>query len=346
MKTHILKPLAALLIGVQLLQCAAFAANTLTIYSDDALVSFAAEQPFIDTNNRTQVPASSVSDMLDCTVELDEANGIASIIYDDKKYEFAAEKIFFTCYNKKDDGGWAYEGVVFMDTESVIIDNVMYIPLRSFFENIGKTVEYNDGAVYIYTDEDEDASASASENPNSHGLYIDDLSAYDASQLSDEWYTADTVPADIAAKFETEQKYEFTAHTSDSESYDNDTVEEALNIDDTVYTQNFYFNGVESTTFCSSRFLKSSTGRIAVKITSDDITSDDLWIHIDMYGINHNDNGGRDGFFQEAWHSAFDNTAVVVFDNLDPDTEYRVWICAVNDEEAKTFSGNVQIVGV
>lgn len=110
-----------------------FSGNKLQIAVDDTLVRFPDAQPFIDSNDRTQVPILAVSEMLNCDVEWISETHTAIITREngDSIIIVIGSNTMLVNNNK-----------VKMDTAALIKDDRTYIPVRFVAEALGLTVEW------------------------------------------------------------------------------------------------------------------------------------------------------------------------------------------------------------
>ena len=116
-------------------------AYVLTVYSgknpqiaiNDRLVKFYDAQPFIDLNNRTQVPIRAVSEMLNCDVDWISETHTAIITM-----ENGDSVVIVVGSNTMIVNG----SRVKMDTTALIKEERTYIPVRSVAEALGLTVEW------------------------------------------------------------------------------------------------------------------------------------------------------------------------------------------------------------
>ena len=110
-----------------------FGGNTLQIAIDDRMVRFGDALPFIDSNNRTQVPVRAVSEMLGCNVNWVSETSTVSITSDkgDSVIIVIGSNIMLLNGHS-----------VKMDTKAMIKDDRTYIPVRFVAEALGLTVEW------------------------------------------------------------------------------------------------------------------------------------------------------------------------------------------------------------
>lgn len=104
----------------------------ITIGTDGNLIAFNDAQPFIDENDRTQIPIRAVAEALDCTVSWDEASQTAAIIKGN-------EVITVTIGSKAIQ---ANGKTITMDTTAQIVDDRTYIPVRFVAEALGMTIDF------------------------------------------------------------------------------------------------------------------------------------------------------------------------------------------------------------
>lgn len=103
----------------------------LAVFVDETSISFPDAQPFIDEENRTQVPVRALAEMLNCRVIWNQQTQGVTIIGDDGTVVTA--KI-------GDDKIIADGTIIQMDTVARIIDNRTYLPLRFVSEALGFNV--------------------------------------------------------------------------------------------------------------------------------------------------------------------------------------------------------------
>ncbi len=105
--------------------------ETIEIAVDGKEVEFDAK-PFIDENDRTQVPVRAVSEMLNADVDWDGETRTVTILRDTKTVNIIIGSDTITVDGK----------TVKMDTAAIIKDNRTYIPVRFVAEALGMTVEW------------------------------------------------------------------------------------------------------------------------------------------------------------------------------------------------------------
>lgn len=110
-----------------------FSGNNPLIAVDNKIVRFPDAQPFIDTNNRTQIPIRAVAEMLKCDVEWIPDTSTVIITSND------GDVIILTIGNNMMIHN---SNKVFMDTEALIKNDRTYIPVRFVAEALGLTVEW------------------------------------------------------------------------------------------------------------------------------------------------------------------------------------------------------------
>ncbi len=135
----------------------ALAANEITITIDGKPVEFSDEYgyPYIDENNRTQVPVRIVMEQYGCKVEWNGAERTAVISKDGTTVLVPIGEKHIVVNGK----------TVEIDTAAVIKGDRTYLPIRAVLEAFGAIVDWNDGDVIITSP----ATSSAIEN-----IYIDD----------------------------------------------------------------------------------------------------------------------------------------------------------------------------
>ncbi len=292
---------------------------------------------FIDENNRTQLPVRMVSETLGCDVSWDPVDYEVTVTDDDTVIKLIiGEPVLY----KNDE-------TIYMDTSARLVNDMTYIPIRYIAEALGCTIQYEqeDKAIYIVNGSQGYIEVMGAEDPsvntNPRGLFPMDFSTIDPTPLSDEWYTKDTIPDNIMSALNKTAGYEGRTITkTNDEAARNGSYE----LSNGPYKQDFAFDKEYSYSFCTETELKSSTGRIAVMLGSEAISSDDLWVGITLHEMRKSENGNQP-FFKEAWHKPFDDSVVVVFDELDKELYYSIMISDVSDPEnsSETYTGTITI---
>lgn len=104
----------------------------LTVTVNGAVVEFPDAQPFIDENERTQIPIRAVAEALDCDVDWNEETKTVTITKDEMM-------IIIVIGNSLMQAG---EKTVLMDTTACIVDERTYIPVRFVGEVLGMEVSW------------------------------------------------------------------------------------------------------------------------------------------------------------------------------------------------------------
>ena len=105
--------------------------ETITILIDDNPVTYPDAQPFIDEQDRTQVPVRALAEMLNCQVIWNDQTQGVTIIDDDGT----------VITTKIGDNKIVADGkMIEMDTTAIIINNRTYLPLRFVSEALGFNV--------------------------------------------------------------------------------------------------------------------------------------------------------------------------------------------------------------
>ncbi|MBQ3461856.1 MAG: copper amine oxidase N-terminal domain-containing protein, partial [Clostridia bacterium] len=108
--------------------------SDMSIRIDDNDVDFPDAKPFIDENDRTQIPIRAIAEMLDCSVEWNDKTKTAAITNQDGDIvKITIDSSVLTKNNK----------TVQMDTTAIIKDERTYIPIRFVAEAMGLTVEWS-----------------------------------------------------------------------------------------------------------------------------------------------------------------------------------------------------------
>ena len=110
-----------------------FGGNTLQIAVDNKIIGFPDAQPFIDSNNRTQVPIRAISEILNCRVDWSQMTQTAIITKENgNSVTVTIGSDIMTIGNQK----------IVMDTAAMVIDGRTYIPVRYVAEALGLKVEW------------------------------------------------------------------------------------------------------------------------------------------------------------------------------------------------------------
>lgn len=117
------------------------ALGTLTVYGGDDIkvsidgkeVDFLDAKPFIDENNRTQVPVRAVSEMLDCKVIWDDT--LKTVVINNNQGKVVILSIGTNIMDINDEQ-------ILMDTDAIIKDERTYIPVRFVAEALGLEVQW------------------------------------------------------------------------------------------------------------------------------------------------------------------------------------------------------------
>jgi len=140
MKKSLLLLLVFVIVGVFLTaNCFAYEIPLCVFYNGDEII-FPDQQPFIDSQGRTQAPARFIGEKLGATVEWD---GIA------KKATFQRGSDTLVLYVDKKDytvNGQRKQ----MDTIALNIDGRIFVPVRYVAEAFGATVEWEDSIKTVY----------------------------------------------------------------------------------------------------------------------------------------------------------------------------------------------------
>lgn len=112
--------------------------DNITISVGDEKIVFPDAQPFIDENDRTQVPIRAVAEMLDCTVDWNKDTETAIITREDGRTATLTIGSDVMIVNNTETNI-----PVQMDTAAIIKDERTYIPVRFVAEAMGLTVEWS-----------------------------------------------------------------------------------------------------------------------------------------------------------------------------------------------------------
>lgn len=107
------------------------------------LIEFADTNPFIDENNRTQIPLRSISEELGYEVEWDEAEQRVTVRNGDYWCRFKIKAdIGYMCH-QRENGNIEY-GILDLDTCPTIVNDRIYIPLRAMCSGFNIYIEWDE----------------------------------------------------------------------------------------------------------------------------------------------------------------------------------------------------------
>lgn len=284
---------ALILTSVFSVICAGVSADDITIYIDGSPV--AGCKAYIDENDRTQATVREICEAMGCEVDWSEASRIVTIT--NGEYELSMTIGDNKIYDK--DGNF-FE----MDTEARIVGDKTYIPVRFIAELFGFNVEYNgtDRAVNLNIKSGgvEYIGMLTQENTNPRGLFWQDFSSINPNKLTDVWYTSDAIPEEITEALNKGIGYTGEQVTAANAKLHLDPAQAgSYDLANGAYKQTFVFDKTYQLVYIDKE-LRSNTGRIAILIESDDITSDDLWLGADIYEMAINPNGVNQAFYRES----------------------------------------------
>ena len=106
--------------------------ENILLYANDMAIGFPDAKPFIDENDRTQVPVRAVAEMLDCKVDWNGETQTVTITKDGEVITLVIGEDVMSKNSEK----------VQMDTKAMIKDERTYIPVRFAAEALGLIVDY------------------------------------------------------------------------------------------------------------------------------------------------------------------------------------------------------------
>lgn len=105
--------------------------DDLRIYVGDVQVDFKDAKPFVDEEDRTQIPVRALAEMFDCDVDWNDEEQLVTItLTDGTLVQMTIGDRFLKVGDK----------IVEMDTEALIIEDRTYIPIRFLAEALGLNV--------------------------------------------------------------------------------------------------------------------------------------------------------------------------------------------------------------
>lgn len=113
--------------------------GTVSINNGFTIIDFPDAQPFIDDNDRTQIPIRAVAEMLDCTVDWDgETKTVTVTRWNDDVVSLVIGSDIMTVNGEQ----------LQMDTAAIIKDDRTYIPVRFVAEAVGYEVDWVNNVMY------------------------------------------------------------------------------------------------------------------------------------------------------------------------------------------------------
>lgn len=166
--------------------------ENILLYANDMAIGFPDAKPFIDENDRTQVPVRAVAEMLDCKVDW---NGETQTVTITKNGEVITLVIGEDVMSKNGEQ-------IQMDTKAMIKDERTYIPVRFIAEAMDYQVSYftDLGGVALVNGE---ISDKYTVNPHLSFDGSEDWNIVGEANYRDyDFYSGNNIPSDILSKFE------------------------------------------------------------------------------------------------------------------------------------------------
>lgn len=313
-------------------------ANTVNVKISGKLLEFTDAKPFIDENDRIQIPLCAVSETLGYNVIWTEETQSVFL-------SKGTNQCSFTINNPNvlvsaEINGGNYGAVITMDTVPVIIDDRTYIPLRYMFEAFNKNVEWDGETSTVFiTDSDKDFPDVVTEAYQS-ALSIP-YSPDDAEQITD-IYTGENIPSEWDVFFEKASSKTYNA-VNLLDMIDGDTFEtdEIVDMTNNVYEIKIKFDEDIFTTF-SGNVLKNLSNKALVEFIPDEETDSSDVFRIDFRQGRANMDGEYSYFLaKEAQKIPTGKRSIFLVENIE-NAPYEVnFDCFANTE---AFSGTIRIV--
>ncbi len=153
---------------------------------DKQHVEFPDAQPYIDENNRTQVPVRALAEAMGAAVDWDEASQTVTINDGNTSVSLVIGSDVITANGEETK----------MDTAAVIKDDRTYVPIRFVSEAMGYFVSnYRKFGTHAIINSDLADIDDVEITVDGQSVFADTYRKYDK-------YTGDEIPADILAKFD------------------------------------------------------------------------------------------------------------------------------------------------
>ena len=232
------------------------------LYVDNAYVQPVDVQPFIDSNDRLQVPVRLLSESMNASVLWDGEQQKVEIVSD-------SNDIYLVIYIGSNIM-YRNSKAVQMDTEAVIIDDRTFIPARFAAEGLGYVVDTAEDMSYVTFTEDPNAD-KLQFNENGVIDYVEKARNDSGEYLcSAEVYAYDEAPAELKAALEgKESSPVYETLTID----DIGKVEEtAYTVGNTIYSESLSYAGASPTLY-SNTVLTSLSDDIVIEYIPDENNS-------------------------------------------------------------------------
>ncbi len=285
-----------------------FAAEILVKVNGES-VSFFDAKPFIDENDRTQVPVRAIAESIGFNVSWNEETKTVSIYSDTLSCDFIIGSPTATVKHKENNGDNSYS-VINMDTEALIAADRTYIPAAYLAQALSMKAEWDaqSQTVTMRPFTDEELSKPFASDVN--------MPAW----LFAEGYEEGSVPKHLTNALSNSNVLNGNGFPLDTETdYIN-----SIDISDKVFKMpfSFYWKDTEDENTYIESPVFDKCKNIAVKA---EIDSDPVWLTISVWGIGEN----GDSFFKNTrkWHAFMvDKSATVDFNDLDPTLKYYVQV--------------------
>jgi hypothetical protein len=293
--------------------------DKLEVYNGDEIklkmngiyINFPDAQPFIDENNRTQVPVRAIAESAGLNVSWDEETQTVSLYSDILECNFVIGMPTATVKRSNgEDGSYEYS-VINMDTDAIIVTDRTYIPVTYLAEAMSMTSEWNEDTQTV--------SIRPIEESDLPEYFPNDVSM--PAESFAVGYTENEVPANLAEVLSNDNiVYGEGVSLDTEENYSN-----SINVSDNLYKQNFNFvannDEAETSDIMTETPIFDQCNNLVVKV---EIDCEPVWLTVSLSKIDEN---GKITYAQRKWHAyAIDKDVTINFDNLDSNAKYFVQV--------------------
>lgn len=308
----------AAIMAVSAMSISAFA-NDISVFLNGNAVAFPDAKPFIDSNNRTQVPVRAIAEAAGCEVSWNEEARTVSLYSDNMSCDFVIGSPIATVKYLDADNSYSYSAIN-MDTEALIATDRTYIPAAYLAKALDMTADWD----------------AATQTVNIRSLTEEELNKPFANDINmpawffAEGYSENNVPEQLAAALSKSNIVNGVGFGLDNETeYVN-----SVDVSDKTFKMpfNFFVNDDGNNNVYIESPVFGKCNNLAVKVETD---SEPVWLTVEVRGVD--ENGGSFMKNTRQWHEFMvDKSVVVDFNDLDPTLKYYVVV-----DYADTFTPSI-----
>ena len=291
------------------------AAEDITVRLNDENILFTDAKPFIDAQDRVQIPVRAIAESAGFEVSWDTDTKTVSISSGSIECDFRIGNPVVTVKTSMDGGMLAYKAIN-MDTNAIIVDDRTYIPVTYLAQAINMTADW-DGENQTVSIRPTTEEEKAKEKDNSNPYFPGDRLL--PKRFFANGYTKNEVPDNIKNALSKNNIISGKeAFVEGIEDYNN-----SIDLTDSLYQQEFTLlipsdddtkavQAVETPVF-------GSCENLAVRV---EVNCEPVILTVELEKI---DSTGYTEYAQRKWHEhPVDKEITVAFDNLDTSVKYFV----------------------